>query len=499
MGSDLEEVVDIKSSIAYLLVKWKLIVLIALICAAAGGGFAMVKRAQQSKESTEISHEEKIEKIRGTLQESDALYVEQLCGQYKDYGRRLNDWRAYMSRSALQGMDPCNYVKRDIQYAVQSDNSSAVNALTVSLLDQSDYAKIAELMGYDPLTASVQELVEVTNTAQLSSTDLTGTNIEGSVIQEVINDSEGKASGILNITCIINNAEAADSVQAVIDAAVQRKTGELNKAGAGVVISKAGTTESLNDSAWLIGRQQAKQQTITVLQTNRSNLIKNSVDTLPEDQLAYFNILKQDEEDGGAKTSASKAKKVNLKKYVAAGGLGGLLLALAAVYLTFIFSDKIRSEEELRSNFKLPVLQKILVGKAAAGADVIRNKGLAVLGAPQGTEGNGADLLKAELGRRLAGQENSLLYIAYDRDSEEVTGSMKKLAGDLSDENMRVIAGNPVANEADCRELLKSDAVVVAETLNVSAKKTLKELSEICRRNGIQMLGCVTLFDAAKY
>lgn len=494
MGSDLEEVVDIKSSIAYLLVKWKLIVLIVLICAVVGGGYATVKRSRQSKGSSGISYEEKLEKSRKALQESDALYVEQLCRQYEDYGERLDKWHSYMEQSALQGMDPYNYIKKTMQYTVLSDNGSAVNALAISLLDKDDYAKIAELMELDPLTASVQELVEVTNASLIVSP-----SIEGSIIQDAINDSEGRVSGILNVTCIIDSEDVAEGVQAAIDAAVQKRAAELNNAGAGIVVRKAGATESVNDSAWLIARQQATQTTVTSLQTNRANLVKNSVDTLPDDQLAYFNLLKMDEEESDEKSVSSSGKKVNVRKYILAGGLGGLLLALAAVYLTFVFSEKIRSEEEIRSNFKLPVLLKILVGKGAAGADLIRNRGLVILGAPQETDGNGGLLLKTELERRFAGKEGRRVYIAYDWNNEKAAASMNKLAGELTDANMTVTAGNPVASEADCQQLLRSDAVVVAETLNVSAKKTLKEVMEICRRNGIQVLGCVTLFDAAKY
>ena len=40
---------------------------------------------------------------------------------------------------------------------------------------------------------------------------------------------------------------------------------------------------------------------------------------------------------------------------------------------------------------------------------------------------------------------------------------------------------------------------MIAETLNRSGKKPLKELIETCRRNGIKVLGCVTLIDAQNY
>ena len=59
MGSDLEDVVDIRGGIAYLLVKWKWIVLAALIAALLGAGFAYAKGSKAPAERVktgELSH-----------------------------------------------------------------------------------------------------------------------------------------------------------------------------------------------------------------------------------------------------------------------------------------------------------------------------------------------------------------------------------------------------------------------------------------------------------
>lgn len=499
MGSDLEEVVDIKSGIAYLLVKWKLIVLIALICAAVGAGYASVKKSQQ-KTGVVVSYEDKLKKARGALQEADALYVEQLSNQYKNYGKRLNNWYLYMQQSALQNTDPYNYSKRDIQYTVVSDNGSTINAFSASLLGQEEYEKIAQLMNCDVQTASLQELFTVTNTSLVGAESAKGDDGDD-ITQEIVSAGSESFSGIMNITFISPKEEAAEGVQEVIDEAISEKCSEMLSAGTFITVEKIDMTMSRNDAKWLLNQQQPAQQQIINLQTNRSNFVKNSVDTLPEALRSYFDLLSAGEEQKDAAAAASSGKKISRKKYALAGGLAGLILALIAVYLSFVFSDRIRSEEELRDNFKLPVLQRFRIGKAPSGVDVIRNAGLSMLGAAKASETteSGAALLSAELERRIPGKEKSRLYIAYDCDTQSVKSAMDALAKQLSGESLTAAAGNPGASDAEGRELLKCDAVVIAETLNVSGKKMLRNLTEVCKRNGIPILGCVTLFDAAKY
>lgn len=502
MGSDREEVVDIRSGLAYWMVKWRWIVLAALIGALAAGGLGYLQNHKKASPVVEVTYEERAEKLRATLQESDALYVEQLASQYKAYGERLNKWNQYSDCSVLQNLDPYNYVRKDVQYAVSSDNSSAVNAFTTALLGQKEYEEIGELMGKDPLTASLQEIVTVTDAALVSSSAIEPAddtrNTSGSV-----NTSGATGNGRIILVTILAEEEAqADGIQKIADAAIRNKCSQMKKSG--VDISAAKISESIvkNDANWLLNRQNTEVVPRIQMQSNRSNFVKNSVDTLSEGQKNYFNFLCKDEtESTGAKAAV---KKVNLKKYAAAGFIGGLLIALLAVYLSYIFSDKIRTEEELRDNYKLPILQKFDIsapGKGPQKTDPIRRKGLSILGADRAAASaeKGAELLEAELGRRLSRENSGSLFIAYDCEEERVRSTVDVLAGKLSGDSIKAETGNPFGDDGAYQKLLGSDSVIIAETLNRSGKKLLKELTETCRRNGIKVLGCITLIDAQNY
>ena len=117
--------------------------------------------------------------------------------------------------------------------------------------------------------------------------------------------------------------------------------------------------------------------------------------------------------------------------------------------------------------------------------------------AAQVTE-DGAAPLYAELEKRAAGSGKMQVYLTCDWADEKARGSVGTLAGILSDETMTVIAGDPRDSEKDYKELLGSDIVVMAEVLCGSAKKDFRDILEICRRNELPVLGCITLLDPAR-
>ena len=314
MGSDREEVIDVRSGLAYLMVKWRWIVLAALIGALAAGGFAYMKnhRKAETGGAAEVTYEEKAAKLRAALQESDALYVEQLVTQYKSYGEKLAKWGQYTEGAALQKLDPYNYIKKDVQYAVLSDNSSAVNAFTSSLLGQAEYEKIGELTGFDPLTASLQEIVTVTDAALISSSVAD----PGNEIVNTPGDINAGSSGsrIIDVTILAPDEEQADGIGKIADAAVNDKCARMKSAGMDISVRKISDTSVRNDANWLLNRQMNENLPRIQMQSNRSAFIKNSVDTLTEGQKDYFTFLCKDQTAStGAKVSV---KKVNLKAVI---------------------------------------------------------------------------------------------------------------------------------------------------------------------------------------
>ena len=493
MGGDLNEVVDIRSGLAYLLVKWKFIALAVLVGALIGGGFGSMKNPKSQAEASS-GYEDRLRSARAACSEQGAQYAEQLSAQYKAYNRELSRWGAYLDNSALQKMDPQDYVKKDIQYMLVTDSENMADAFSDALLSTKEKEAISEILGVDPLTACVEELVEVSGNSRTEPEN-----------EEAAVSAGGRTDGvhreIMTVTVAAGDERQADLIAAAAESAVDAKCKKMQAAGAQLQMQKADEAVTRGDSGWLLDRQQGALDRLVAFQINYSLFTKNTTDILQGAQRTYYNLLispdpgKAAAEAGGLKKSGAKAA----VKYAAAGGAVGLVTALLCAYLLFVFSKKIQTGEELLNNYGLSVLQRFKIDEPKKW-DVIRKLGFSCMGmdrAARITE-DGAAPLYAELKKKAAGQGKKGVYLTCDCADEKTRGCVGKLAGILSDETMTVVAGDPRDSEKDYKELLESDLVVMAEVLGGSDKKDFRDLLETCRRNELTVLGCITLLDASR-
>ena len=501
-----EEVVDIRSCIAYLMVKWKILLLALILGALAGGALGVYKQKTTTAEPAKVTYEEKLQSLRSDLQESDALYVEQVYTQYKNYGKQLDHWRQYLNKSALQNLEPDNYIKRDLQYIVESNNSDVISSFSVSLLGTSDYERIAEVLGEDVTGSNAMELISVSNVAQADS----GVNMSAPAVQigdvlppdQAVNVASNSYRSIMDITFIAPDEEKADGMEEIIGEILEERKAELKESSVDVDVERLNETTVANDYTWLLAAQQSALTPMQQLQTARSNFVKNTADVLGEKEKAYFDYLRMDQQvNEQTEDEAPVIKKVNKKKYAAAGGLGLFVLVFGALLLMYIYSDRIRAEEQLKRNFGLPVLLRCRIGKGQTGIDPIRNRGLDILtGAGLAVPaGSGAGKLAAELAHRIGKDADKTVFLAYDKDRKEVRDAVRKLAESLAEKGVPAEAGIPAVSDEAYQALLKSGAVVAVETMNESGALALKDILGTCRRNSLPVLGCVTLTDTAKY
>ena len=330
-----EEVVDIRSCIAYLMVKWKIMLLALILGAVAGGAFGVYKQKTASA-PTQVSYEEKLQTLRGALQESDALYVEQVYTQYRNYGKQLDNWRQYLTDSALQNMEPNDYLRRDLQFIVESDNSDVISSFSVSLLGTADYERIAKVMG-DKVTASnAVELISVSNVAQADTgTSAPAVQIGDMITQEPsVNVTPNSYRSIMDITFIASDEEKADALEEMLGEILEERKSELKESGVDVDVERLNETTVANDYTWLLAAQQSALAPMQQLQTARSNFVKNTADVLGDKEKAYFDYLRTEQQDSEeTEKAAPAAKKVNKKKYAAAGGLGLFVLVFGVLLL----------------------------------------------------------------------------------------------------------------------------------------------------------------------
>lgn len=503
MATEQHNKVDLRSAFAYFMVRWKVIVILTLVCALLATAFGYYRKTRKTV-SAPVSYEKQVENARNKLTEEDAAFTEQVYSQYETYWQRLNNWNTYLSNSILQNLDPYNYSRLDLQYSVESGNGDVISAFAASLLGSSEYDEIAAATGIGPEQAPfLKELVFVTSAASYDSAvspSLDGSK-EGKT--EVFNKTGDTFTGIMNIGVIGTDDNAVKAMETVIDKAVGAKAAAMTKGGTAVKAAKVSSILTRSDAKTLLNLQQTAILPMISTQTNRSNFVKNTVDTLTETQKTYFEILCQEREEEAEAKSAAKVRKVNMKKYVVVGAAAGFLLSLLLLYISFAFTGIIRTSAELTDNYGLSVLHRFRVGKdsgALGNADVLRNRGLEILGGSAG-QGDSAASLATELLSMMNKAGVARLFVACDCDRENVQALMKELQKNLQDQggsSIHVDLGSPMENEEDYKKLLADEAVLVAETIGRSRKETLAKLMEACKRNDIRVLGCATVLEDGK-
>ena len=505
MGNEHEEVIDTKSGFAYLLVKWRVIVLAALVIGILGGIFGYVRKAAKPAE-TVLSYEERVERARKALPEDTALYMEQLYSQYSEYGKILNEWNRYIEKSAMQKLDPRDYVKRDLLYSIESATPYAVSAFSSSLLGKEEFEKMAGAMAEKPSADSISELVEVSDAAAVNQTGLSPyqQRVSDNVITESSGEEPGASRNMMNIRFFAASEGDVDAMQKVIEARILERQKELKGSGVNMTVRKVDETTSVNDTRWLINMQQTALTPMITMQNNRNNFIKNSVDVLSDKEAAYFTLLGTEDTAPAAAVTKTSVNKKDVIKFAAVGVAAGLLLAIAWLLFVFVFSDRIITEEQIKDNFALPVLQRFVVEgseKSLEKADPLKKKGLITLGAVDAAESveRGGKVLAYELSRRLGSSEEKKVFLAYDCSRSEVRETVDRLAEFLKGQGFAAAAGMPITNEMDFQDLLNAETALIVTTLNTSRTGSIKNIKGICQRNQIPVLGCITLIDASKY
>ena len=463
MSDEYRKTVDIGGSLAYIFVHWKAVLIAALVCAIAVGGYAYTQK-KNAPVVSELSSEEQIEKARAKLPEPEALYVEQLFGQYQRYLKELNSWNSYLDRSMVLQLDPGDYVKQVIQYSVKANSPSAVLAFNKSLLGQDEYRRLAAAYGEGAEADSISELV---------------------VFEDVGSSrTQGSAQA--------SNAAPASSV--VIEDEGTNGSSE---------VSKVSSVTTRNEAGYLLAMQQALFATNISLQSNRSAFIKNTIDTLSEGNKSYFDLLvKSSVIDETAENSTPVVKnKISVKKYAAAGCALGLLLSVAVLFLLFVCRDRIRTESEIEDNLRLPVLQTLKIARKTVKADFIKNIGVRCMQKNRAKDLSRESLaaLTAETCRRLEKLGARSLYIASESSNKAVISAIEELADLLERSGISIALGSPMSDSTDYREFLKADAVLTVEELNKSKKSCLKDLISVCKRNQLPIIGCAVFADANNY
>ena len=438
--------VSIAGLCAYVLKKWKLMVIVALIAAIAAGGMSYIS----SKQAYEVEKNSTGMPTEPAISEYDKDVVRTKINMMETCEETIQEYRNYYDKSIKVKLDPNNVYQGTINYTLSgTDESEVLEAVTLCESLMRDDASYQSLEGklaksYEP--EMIREVAWFTSAIMGESGDVTG---DGSFMDA-------------RLRFYVRHYEEAECqvMMKHFEACFEEAAKTIQTVYPEVKLTKISTEFiSTVDRSLAPLSKDVRNGELTTYETI-SNLKKN----MSEEQAAYYEYLEkmEDIEANGLPEVQVAEPTVDILMIVIAAVAGAV--CVAAVYaVLYLFGGRVHNVDELKSWISAPVIE------AEAGAEMVAAilEGIAVK----------SDKKKIYLTGSMA--ESNVEFI-------------KQLKNVLATKGMEAMSGGSLLKDAKAfEEAASCGAVMLLEKCNVSKEKDLKETIVKAASCGIQVLGIV--------
>jgi len=474
--------ISLSDLLAYIIRKWKTLLLIMLVGAALIGGLLSW---QESKEIEGRYSDMSLRSIKSVLSENQITNVDQLYQRYVAYKEQIGLNENYMKHSFLIQMDPTAASIYTAEYLVHSDQEGVINSFVRLALGNDDYIKIAAILGDEIDEKFVYEVVSMggINTNESQQLDVDGKDdvYVGSI------SNEYKGIMVVNITA--SNKAQCDEIAAIVDAAIQAHLDRLVKSGVEVVVIPVGTNYIERLSEVLVAKRQEKIDESMTTITGYNTFLKNNIDTLSTDEKRLFDFYRG--------RFDAKEEHVHWKKYVVIGAALGLFLGLVLYALIYLLADVIHITEELEKKYRLKKLGIIFPADNKRGL----NKALSYLAdqiaydRKHDEPNNSLDVVKMRLQKYLTQNDIGNVYLAINDFDEEAAKLGQMVEQYLSEHGLKTGLGNPRGSAEELEHFCQADATVFIGTLNKIRRTNIQAVNDIGIENSSPLIGFLAVAD----
>lgn len=382
----------------------------------------------------------------------------------QDLEKSISSLKNYTENSIYLQLNPDNEVKTISALFVKWNGDSSVNVKQIT----SAYNSYISNMNYDELSGKL--------------------NIESQYIKELVQVKCDYDTNTVSVAVVGNDAELTESIAAYIDTQVKNKKSDIQDqfgdhelAFADLVTSKVSAFDLFNDE--------------NVLKTNGSSLVLTPSETsLDKIYTEIDNINKSI--TATEKSLASLSEPVSPRKEITKGivknfGIGffGMILLLILFYaMKFIFSNKIKSEEELANRYQIrslavyPMASKTkriyafdkIVMKSLDNSYGMKNQDVSEIA--------NINLLQA------AENKKNILFVFVNVDDTSEIANIEKFKGNFNSK----ITTNVKLNAQELEKLKNADGVVIVLKRFVTRYEDLSLTIEMVNNWDKPILGTIT-------
>ncbi len=470
--------------------KWRSILVTAIIFAVLAGGFSYyrsVKSVEALAEAEQITSEDLAK---------DLSYEEVKTSEvYLNYKQTYEELAYYTENAPLMQMDANDFYVGEVSYYVDNgykveypvigENNNVVamvNAYKGTIGTQEVAQQIESILGDLEMDSYAMELV-----------DCDGTYVGGNAIE----NQEDK--GVLSVAIYAGDEETCLALKELVKEVIESAKGKVTKQFGKHEITIIKDIVSRTSSGDLLDKQKEKMD---LAYTCSNNMYNMSLKFTPAQQ-NYVDMrideLSKDADKNEKQGEIEETPAATIsKKLVVIGFLGGAFLMFVIWGLIYIFSNRIRLEDNFELIFGSKLLGNVPVSvkkkKWFSFVDSIFEK-FRHFNQRYFEREEALDMIAANIRIALTKNGAKKVMLTGAAFGEEEKKLAEDLSAKLKKDGVEILCASPILYNAESLEkLVETGQVVLVEKVEKSLYGEVEREIEMCRHQDVNLIGCVVAY-----
>ena len=482
-----EETIDLIDLMLQLLRKWRTILIWMLICALLMNGYAGFKSYKVAVASQQAlaSGEDVRPDYMDNLTDEDMNKAEAASKLYASYEKSYNASLDYYKNSLKMQIDANKVPKEVIQYHIEPEKNAddIVTAFSGALQSQTVCEKIKTHLGTEEDISYLGELITLEEREDKYPSDI--------IVEK------DKITSVMLVSVIAPDRKMCESIADVLEEEAAIKAKELQKSLDNFNLTYIDRNYSENADGKLLLEQQDCLYGLRDLKTAMDNL-KTS---LTEDQKIYFNELLRQETDQ-TDEAATEQEPISVTyinvKYILIGLFAGLFLSGGWYLVLYVLDRRLLTVQQLEECSDIRILDTITTNtnpdKKKCVIDRWIDKIFRVEPDTNTEKDNKVKMICANIQVFAQKKNMAKVHITSVSASREVTEIKQAILAQNTQTGIELTAGESIlSNHDSLTTLAASDGVVLVERVRDSILKDIEKEIEICKSQGIPIIGVVAM------
>ena len=485
-GQEKERKISLLDMIWAICLKWRSMLLCAVVFAILAGGISYYKSSQSVAASKAAIRNRQIPTLDAASQRKMTTYL-----QYRDSLQILDD---YVTNSYLMRLNPNDFYVGTLTYFVENhagenvsgtDNAVAIVGAFQSALH--DTAFLQEALGADEAQAPY-----VTEAIDFDASDRFNTS--GSNSQQSISDA---AEHMLTIYAYADSQENCEKLIAKLQEKIEeQKSGIRESMGAFELVPVASSVNRKADNDLLSYQKINVERGNNYLQTIAN--MENAFSSAEKQYLAALDLEEELLTDNSKQTAILQAKPSVSKKLVIVGFVMGILAAAVVACAGYLLNTCLMAEDQFEELYGVKLYSTVLTKEdgrkkwfSFLDRGIIR---LRHMGRHYFEYEEAVEMAAANIRVYAKAHDISEIYVtgcAMGKKEEKIIQELQK---GLYKAGVKLIAGKSVLYNAEALEKsVECGHVLFLESAGKSLYREIREEIEVCDRQNIKIMGAIVV------